>query len=542
MRTVIFGVDGMTFRVLHPLIERGLLPNFAKLSNEGCEAILESKYPPLTPPAWMSLSTGLKPAGHGVYDFWTYDGTYDETQEYWSNRKAHIVTHRKSGKAIWNILSEYGKKVLIVNVPTTYPPEPVDGIMVSGYTTPGSSGDFTYPAAFKEELFRIVPDYQIDLEVAYREKLNTAGKVESLAEAVLRMTEKRVKLLLHLLKEKPWDFCYVAFMGADRLQHPFWEQVSGLHPATNAYFVKLDDALGQILAQLEPEDSLFVVSDHGFCGHDYYFDINEYLYSKGYLYFQDAELEQARRKAYRAVQFRRLASLLGLRSIGRRVKRALKTAGFWKVSDFAPDGLDRPTLSNIDWAKTLAYVPSYSGFPGGFADIFLHPDITEEQTAALRADLMSQRHPRTDKPLIEAIYTNEVYGEGPHALREPHLLLLPHPGVTFRMELGNKYLWEHLGKQFGAHHKDGVFYAWGGPFKQGFSAPPVTIYDLVPTVLHAMNLPLPHAFDGRILNELLRDNDTSSRNLIAASKGQDSAGNMSNGTAHNKLKKLLAES
>ncbi len=57
MRTVVFGVDGLTFRVLQPLIERGDLPNFKKLSQEGCESTLQSKYPPLTPPAWTSLST-----------------------------------------------------------------------------------------------------------------------------------------------------------------------------------------------------------------------------------------------------------------------------------------------------------------------------------------------------------------------------------------------------------------------------------------------------------------------------------------------------
>ena len=57
MRSVIFGIDGLTFRVVSPLIEKGVLPNFKKLRDEGCEAILESKYPPLTPPAWTSLST-----------------------------------------------------------------------------------------------------------------------------------------------------------------------------------------------------------------------------------------------------------------------------------------------------------------------------------------------------------------------------------------------------------------------------------------------------------------------------------------------------
>src|SRR5438067_4890467 len=162
MRTVVFGVDGLTFRVLHPLIERGDLPNFKKLQQEGCEAILESKYPPLTPPAWVSLSTGLKPARHGVYDFWEY--AEQEERETGTARKARVMTRRKGGKAIWNILSEYGKQVLILNVPMTYPPEPVNGIMISGYMTPGSEVDFTYPQDFKEELFRVVPDYLIDLE------------------------------------------------------------------------------------------------------------------------------------------------------------------------------------------------------------------------------------------------------------------------------------------------------------------------------------------------------------------------------------------
>ena len=225
MRTVIFGVDGLAFRVLYPLIKQGELPNFRKLSIEGCEAILKSQYPPLTPPAWMSLSTGLKPSGHGVYDFWAYD---DEGQG--ADRKAHVLTRRKGGKAIWNILSEYGKQVLVINVPTTYPPEAVNGIMVSGYTTPSANVDFTYPASFKDEVFQVVPNYQIDLEVAFRERLNVAGKVGPLTNAVLSMTEERVKLIMYMLKEKPWDFCYVAFIGADRLQHPFWEEVSSLHP------------------------------------------------------------------------------------------------------------------------------------------------------------------------------------------------------------------------------------------------------------------------------------------------------------------------
>jgi predicted AlkP superfamily phosphohydrolase/phosphomutase len=129
-------------------------------------------------------------------------------------------------------------------------------------------------------------------------------------------------------------------------------------------------------------------------------------------------------------------------------------------------------------------------------------NISEEPVAELCDDLRRQVNPKNGKPLIDEIYTNEVYGTGPYTLQEPHLLLLPNKGITFRPELGNENLWEDLDKSFGAHHKNGVLYAYGEPFKRSFKAPNAEIYDLVPTVLRVMNLPLPHAFDGRVLDEL----------------------------------------
>src|SRR3989440_1679164 len=173
MRAVIFGVDGLSFRILHPLMERGELPNFRKLQEQGCEAFLDTKPPPLTPPAWTSISTGLKPARHGVYDYWVYA----DEEKRGVTRDVHVQTQRRGEKAIWNILSEYGKQVLVINVPASYPPETVNGIMISGYMTPSISTDFTYPTAFKDELFRVAPDYQIDLEVHAYERLKQRGKV-----------------------------------------------------------------------------------------------------------------------------------------------------------------------------------------------------------------------------------------------------------------------------------------------------------------------------------------------------------------------------
>ena len=530
MRTVIFGVDGLTFRILHPLIERGELPNFQRLAREGCEAVLESKYPPLTAPAWTSLSTGLKPARHGVYDFWEYE----DQREPGMARKASVVTHRRGGKAIWNILSEYGKQVLVINVPVTYPPETVNGIMVSGYMTPSANTDFTYPAAFQEELFRVVPDYEID--IALREIF--VGKVEErtrrLIDAAIHMTEQRMKLIMYLLKEKPWDFCYVAFVGPDRLQHPLWEEINALDPRTNAYFRMLDTALGQILDQLGPEDTLFVVSDHGFQGIRRSFDINEYLYGKGLLKLHSSS---ERDQASRFADFKYTLKRLGLLSLVRKAKKALKGAGVIKKK--GDGGLYKPVLSGVDWTQTVAHVPSLSGYGGGYADIFFSPEMSKEQIAELCEDLKRQRDPISGKPLIDAIYTNEVYGVGPYALHEPHLLLLPTDGITFNMSLGNKRLWSDVStgrdanKGRGSHQKDGVFYAYGGGIKRGFKAPNAEIYDLVPTVLHSMNLPFPHEFDGRVLEEVFVEGQ---RNQSEPGAGESGNGG---GLARSKLKKLL---
>lgn len=524
MRTVIFGVDGLAYRIIHPLMERGDMPNFKKLQERGCEAVLESKYPPLTPPAWTSLSTGLKPAHHGVFDFWRYDDQAEEGKP----RKAHVQSQRRDGKAIWNILSEYGKQVLVINVPVTYPPEPVNGYMVSGYLTPSTDVDFTYPAAFKEELFQIVPDYEIDVKLGDIFKGKVETRVERLAEAVLRVTRKRMALLSYMLKEKPWDFCYVAFVGPDRLQHSMWDEIVTFDPRMVEYYRLLDDALGLCLDQLGPDDALFVVSDHGFQGISRAFDINEYLYSRGLLKLQPGA---GHGKASRKSGLKHQLERVGLLALARWLKRQLKGAGVIKKRK---GGVYRPVLADVDWKRTLAHVPSMSGYGGGYADIVLDPAIDTGHIDELIADLKRQADPKTGQPLIDAIYTTEVYGAGPFAPSEPHLLLLPTDGITFNMGLGNKWLWNDVftgrdvKKRRGSHQKDGVLYAYGKGIKQGFKAPNAEVFDLVPTVLRSMKLPLPYEFDGRILQD-----------LFVEENAVDPATDTEESVARRKLKKLL---
>ncbi|GHO91872.1 nucleotide pyrophosphatase [Reticulibacter mediterranei] len=530
-RVVVFGVDGLTFRVLHPLMQQEKLPHFRLLQQQGCEAILESKYPPITPPAWISLSTGLKPANHGVYDFWDFG----EQQGAAPPRPPKLLTRRKGGKAIWNILSEFGKQVLIVNIPMTYPPEPVNGFMVSGYMTPGINTQFTYPHSFQADLLRTVPNYEIDLPL--EDKTIVAGKRKwRVLDATLRMTERRIELIEYMLQEKPWDFCFLGFVGADRIQHRLWDEIIALDPRTCEYYQLLDDELGRIMDRLGPDDSLFVVSDHGFQGASRSFEINEYLYSKGLVALTNhsqARRERDRRKNVLKHTLKQIG-LLGLAKRAWRTRNALKSEQQDNIEAYDPHILK---ISNIAWEKTLAFVPSSSGFGSGYADIFLSPAMAVEEIVALRTALLHETDPATGKMLLEAAYTTEVFGIGPYAPGEPHLLLLPQEGITFRRGLGNPRFWDDAtmthdpGRRSGVHQKDGVLYAYGGAFKQGFKAPPAEVYDLVPTILQSMNLPLPTPCDGRILEELFIDQKKLQES--------DSIHSENNSVTLTKLKKLL---
>ena len=293
----------------------------------------------------------------------------------------------------------------------------------------------------------------------------------------------------------------------------------------------LDAALGLFLEQLGPEDSLFVVSDHGFQGISRSFDINEYLYSKGLLKLHSSA---QRDKASRFADLKHILGQVGLLSLVRKTKKTLKSAGIVKKKRH---GVYKPLLADIDWQDTLAYVPSMSGYGAAYADIFLDANMEAGRIAELSEDLKRQVDPKTGKPLIDAIYTTEVYGAGPYAPPEQHLLLLPTDGITFNMGLGNKWLWndEFVGrdskKRRGSHQKEGVLYAYGAGIKQGFKAPNAEVYDLVPTVLYSMGLPLPYEFDGRVLNDLFVEREQAGQ--MQASNGTEG------GLARRKLKKLL---
>src|SRR3989304_4906039 len=102
-RLILIGMDWGTFKIIDPLIKEGKLPNLQHLIREGTRAVLKSTIPPLTPPAWVSLMTGVNPGKHGLFDFRKLDKINYDTPYGPRPRDTHNLMHSQyySGKTMW---------------------------------------------------------------------------------------------------------------------------------------------------------------------------------------------------------------------------------------------------------------------------------------------------------------------------------------------------------------------------------------------------------------------------------------------------------
>ncbi len=162
-RLVIVGLDGLDPDLVQGLMDKGKMPNFTKLAQQGSFQKLGTSCPALSPVAWSSFMTGCNPARHNIYDFLsrdpqTYLPTLSSAHIGPSKRtlkvgkyaiplgKPSIKLLRKS-KPFWRVLGEHGIFSTVIRVPITFPPERFNGLLLSGMCVPdlrGSQGTFSF--------------------------------------------------------------------------------------------------------------------------------------------------------------------------------------------------------------------------------------------------------------------------------------------------------------------------------------------------------------------------------------------------------------
>jgi predicted AlkP superfamily phosphohydrolase/phosphomutase len=283
-RVLVIGLDCATPQfVFGP--DRFDLPNLRRLAEQGCWGRLRSCDPPITVPAWTCMLSGKDPGALGCYGF--------------RNRPDHSYAPMRTTNAgtikarrVWDILSRAGKKVVVLGVPPSYPPKPVNGWLVSGFLAPDTSADFTYPKSLKGELQANVGEYLLDVR-GFR-----TDKKDELLARIHALMENRFAAARYLLDSKPWDFFVMVEMGVDRLHHGFWKYADPTHPkfepgnpyesAIRDYYQAVDRHIGELVSMVGDETAVMVVSDHGAKAMQGGICINQWLIQEGLLTVRDS--------------------------------------------------------------------------------------------------------------------------------------------------------------------------------------------------------------------------------------------------------------
>jgi predicted AlkP superfamily phosphohydrolase/phosphomutase len=465
-KILIIGLDGGTFDVIDPMIDKGMMPCLKSMKETGASGKLESVIPPVTAPAWFSLASGKNPGKTGVFGFQVR--TKDDFEfEYLSSRFF-------KGNSFWDLLSEQGKTVGLVNYPMLFPPYPIKGFMVSGL---GSSPDqeIAYPANLKEELNTITSGYEIFVNFSDKRYLDCD---DLLIKDIHSVFDKNVAAALHLMSNWDWDFFMVVISVTDWIQHALWKYCDSTHPLYDQakskryspefdrFWSRVDGAVARLMEQAKPAVT-FILSDHGFGPMKKAFYLNNWLQREGYL----------KRKGFLKRFFGRLEKKDELKKGSRLLKKKLD--------------IKKTTAFCLDQDRLMGYVYINS----------LHgkSKLKEE----IKTKLQNLMDP-SGKPVQVTVHKPEDIYWGEYTHLAPDLSIVFDDfeySVEFR--LSDQLFLDHPSNsnRTGSHRMEGVLMVKGSMISKS-KIEHTHIYDIASHILYLSGLPIPEDLDGKIIDNL----------------------------------------
>lgn len=454
-RVLVVGWDGAGFELLDPLLAEGRLPHLADLMRRGRTAVLESTRIPISSAAWTSAMTGVGPGETGVYGFFEPAPEGYEVQL--------IDSHSNQAPPLWRILSGRGVGVSVFGVPVTWPPEPVNGVMVSGMLAPHDGG-FALPAAYEQDL--LARGFVPDLGVWRSGSLSDAGRVRE------QLAIKEAALLQQLRRDD-WSCFVTVFKCLDVVSHQAWNELPEGPAAQLA--IELDRVLGRLVEAAGPGTDVFVVSDHGFRRYPRALDLEAFLIAGGWTVRAEeaaaqepvaGPLAEARPRLHRA--------RLGRLDLPRCRALAADCEGNFgslrlNLEDREPSGL----VSEAEREATLA-----------------------ELEAALRALEVD------GESVVREVWRGEELMPGPHRRALPDLVFETVPDL--RVVVGDSArLVTPSPRPFPDHAFEGIAVLAGPSVRPAPSRGRWQIDDVTPTVLHLLEQPLHAEMTGSAHAEVL---------------------------------------
>jgi predicted AlkP superfamily phosphohydrolase/phosphomutase len=475
--TIALGLDGATWDMLDGWIDDGRLPALERVVEEGCRATLESVVPPVTCPAWKCYSTGKNPGDLGVFwwAMWDRDGGRIVTPNHHSFRSADL----------WDYLGDAGYRSAVLNMPTTYPPKPLEGIMVSGFGAP-LDRNFDY-----DRMYTYPPELQADLEdrYGYRVGLKDIDYMDkkALFDSVVDLINLRFRVLVDLLSNENYDFIHLTIFYINILQHYY-----GDDEVTGDAWEVIDGHIEELLDDYR----LVLFSDHGNMDIERSFIINDWLLDQGYLRLRHdagdlvgAVTGRLDRFCTRALGFERRYFRGAMNLLPDRfIERFPGVLG-----QYATNQLDL----KVDWDRSLA-------IGMGQGPIYLNHerlDYPEQFRATLADELQRVTDPDGKRVLRRvrargSVYRGRFTGDAPDLVADPMDGVEIHGGITGQVHRTRQFAWTS------GNHPDGMFAAHGPGIATDWGYDRLHLTDIAPTLCYGMDVPVPEDMDGAVRTDL----------------------------------------
>lgn len=511
-RVLVVGLDGGTFDLIRPWVAEGRLPTFRRLLSEAFSHDLKVELPPGTVPNWPSFMTGKNPGKHGLVH-WLKRGDGEGLGD------LTLVDARDlEGQTIWDTLARRGRRSIVVNVPVTYPPREINGLLVTGLLTPPSARSYTFPeslAAVVENLgYKVFPD-----------TCWTGRNAGDYLRSLHAVADARLTTCLHLMTENDWDFFMVVFSCTDHAGHYFWKYLDPDHPLydSNApldvrdgllsIYRHMDAALQRFVERLDDRTTLVVMSDHGMGPLHHLSHVNNWLLANGMITLKAAPLSRLKLALFRAgltpQNVYRLASFFGLNRYRRRADPRRSGRGALLRKLFL-------SVRDIDWPRTKAYAF------GGMGQVFVNErgrypegavrpgEEYDDVARELRVGLQGIRYPPTGEQYIAKVHARDELYWGARASWLPDIVLEPHDwrcSDSGLFEFFSNHLFDTASGVSGAHRPTGICLICGNKTRVGSGRVnlDVRITDLAPTILYLLGEPVPSDMDGRVVEEAISD-------------------------------------
>jgi predicted AlkP superfamily phosphohydrolase/phosphomutase len=343
------------------------------------------------------------------------------------------------------------------------------------------------------------------------------------------------------MEKYPTDMFMVVMFDTDRILHQLWHYLDPDHPWREPdngidrsapvvrYFQRVDEKLAEIVDRADEDTVIVVLSDHGMGPAHNFIVLNNWLLDVGLL--------QLKRDPFRLIK----RWLFDVGFTLRNVHRVADAMGLAKHAEYkglySMDHLmKRIFLSflDVDWSRSKAYSfgrhlgSIYLNVKGREPEGIVEPGQEYEEVREEIIQLAREFvHPETGEPLIGEILKREDVYEGPYLDRAPDLILRPRDdrNIFFGLaDFGSNATVDTVYRYSGMHRDYGMLIMSGKGVQRGARIEGAEIQDMAPTILYAMESPVPEDIDGKVLSEvfteefrdqvpLLRSEEGSSRDI-----------------------------